>query len=278
MRCSSRELRRGTRACRAAPLLATLLAALPGAAALAQDAPPRITGLEVYDEPTSRAVFAAADRNGDDRLSILEVGQAFEGLGTPRAAEPFRRLDVDRDGYLEWPEFDVRFRDLVDHGGSLRVRIRFGLPARSQESARPLAEQAMSLLDANKDAKLAGKELELLVNVPQLPGSVAAILREFDRDGSGDLSVEEMVPLAARLPAQPPPEAPRQEGGGMLPRALAPQDRDRNGVLDAGELGNLLARFDPSLVRWRDRILRDADQNGSGALGPVEIMRATAPR
>jgi hypothetical protein len=262
-----------TRRLLAALLLGTAIAAQQGPAKPPE--PPPFQEFPAHDAATSRLVFRACDGDGDDRLSIFETGRSLDAFGNTRDLEPFRRVDADRDGFLDWPEFDRRFAEIVLHGGRLRARTPNPVPPPRNEAQLLLAEQVLAAIDENRDGRAAATELAPLTRVPPLPNTIAGLLREYDQDRSGDLDVDELAVAATRLPAPAAGTASRGEGGGTLPPELAAHDRNRNGILERDEFAGMLARIDPGLTRWVDRILAGADQNRSGALGPAEILRAT---
>ncbi|MGC0417754.1 EF-hand domain-containing protein [Embleya sp. AB8] len=65
--------------------------------------------------PLSLLVFDLADTDGDGQLSKDEALAAFrlDGLSEADAAEAFRRLDADHDGYLTKQEIEQATRELV---------------------------------------------------------------------------------------------------------------------------------------------------------------------
>src|SRR5687767_14412903 len=92
----------------------------------AQDTKPAVasdwTKLTAYNEAQSRQAFAACDANADDRLHLLEALKTLSGMGSLQQPEGFRQLDLNRDGHLDWTEFDRNFQQAVQHGRPLQIR------------------------------------------------------------------------------------------------------------------------------------------------------------
>jgi Ca2+-binding EF-hand superfamily protein len=238
-------------------------------------APPQWQEFDVYAVATSRALFAACDGNGDDRLSIFEAVRTIENFGSLRQPERFRQLDRDADGYLEWPEFDRRFRELTENGSPLRVRPVRTLPLEAGADLgldRARARGLLQVLDADADGVVSATEANALAGIAGLPVDGGALFRQLDRDGDARVTVEELMLVARgfRLP-EPRPAPPVTPLS--LPVAYRDADLDGDGGLTLPELEVWLRRFDAGLARWSRRILADADQNGSGTLGTVEIQR-----
>ena len=246
-------------------------AVLPGAGAPGAAAP-QWQEFDVYAVATSRALFTACDANGDDRLSIFEAVRAIDNFGSLRQPERFRQLDADADGYLEWPEFDRRFRELTENGSSLRVRPVRSLPLQAGADLgldRARARGLLQVLDQDTNGVVSLEEAKSLAGLSGLPIDESALFRQLDRDGDARVTVEELMVVARdfRLPtARPAPSTPQS-----LPAPYRIADSDGDGGLTLTEIESWLRRFDPALARWSKRILADADQNGSGTLGAVEI-------
>lgn len=225
--------------------------------------------LDRYSEDISRAAFRACDVDSDDRLSMFEAGRALADVDGVHDIAGFRRLDTNADGYIEWPELDARFRQLVERGHPLRMvpQRPFEMPKESTEDATdavdPRLKALMSSLDQNHDGRLQIAEFEA--------GTRGLSLPPLDADGSGVLEANELFPLLKLLPPslrKAPPTVDR------LPDGYRQADANGDGILDRDELAEALRRLDPDLVRWTDRILRDADRSNNSTLGLPELLRA----
>lgn len=239
-----------------------------------------------HNEELSRALFRACDRDADDRLSILEAAGALLAVHSRRDVEGFRRLDTDADGYLHWPEFDARYRQLALQATPFQLH-----PSRPFEPPAPpptatseaAAEQEKALaalvktMDANGDGVLQTAELVAVLKESGVPPALLAELSKLDADSSGDVQGEELQPLVQLLPQAATATTTAAADTAALPSGFAVADADGNGALTGAELREALRRLDPSLTRWTDLILRQADRSGNGSLGIAEVQRALAP-
>jgi Ca2+-binding EF-hand superfamily protein len=233
------------------------------------------TPLPRHSEKTSRAAFRACDTSADDQISILEAMRTIRGLGD---AELFRRLDLDSDGYLQWPEFDRYFRDTVARGLTVQIRPQRPLPAgiADEESGDPMQDNAKrmhTLLDKNGDGTVAVDEALQVVKASNMPASIVQIVAGLDADQSGDISEAELLTVARMFPAAPsaPTGAGKSKRSPAAATGLRSADTDRDGIIDEKELGAAIGRLDPALSRWAAQIITDADDSGNGSIGPLEL-------
>jgi Ca2+-binding EF-hand superfamily protein len=233
-----------------------------------------------YDRARSWALFAACDADADDRLSLFEVRRSFVDLGGADNLDAFRRLDTDASGFVEWPEFDRRFRLSIEQAGSFRVRPSRAVsaprdPAAPASDADPVLFLIISI-DTDGDDRLDLTEFTELLRLANVDPALSQGFAALDTDRSGELDRSELGPALQVLPGiwqLMPGESNSQTN---LPIEFRPVDRNLDGVIDAKELEASLRRTDPTLVRWAARILRDADRSGNGSLGATEI-RAASP-
>jgi Ca2+-binding EF-hand superfamily protein len=230
---------------------------------------------DAHSERQSRELFAACDADSDDRLDVFEAAEALESLRDPKNHEAFARIDVDRDGFVSWPEFDRHFRAIVERGNSFRVRTcrRLVQQAPEQQPAQPLTplQRFLRFHDANQDGGLDPGEVETMVRKAGLLPSLGSQLRGLDLDQSGRIEETELAPyfeiLRAVLPL--PKDAPA--AAASLPAPWGAIDANGDGTIDADELAAALRRIDPQLARWAAEILRAADRNRDGKLEAAEL-------
>ncbi len=265
------------------PWLLLLLAGLPALAAQ-DDAGGKPTTPELrqsairWSEAQSRRLFAGADGNADDRLDLFEAASALDSIGSPKEREVFRRLDRNRDGYVNWPEFDAHFRDLVEHGGTLRVRMARPMPPiddQGEAEASP-ARRLLRLWDTDGSGDLSEAELRAMLQGLGAPPAVQARPPRLDQDGSGTVSEAELAPVLQLVPGLAGAGGPK---GSRLPLPWRQADADQDGSLSLAEFTDALRRLDPTLAAWAARLLRRADQNGDGKLDEAELalLAKTAP-
>ena len=251
----------------------------PASTAPPTSSPPAPTGssewvvLGTYSEATSRAAFAACDRNGDDRLDLFESAACLEPVHGVRDTQSFRGLDRDGDGALSWPEFDRLYRDYDGAGSALRLRPLRPLsiapgPAASRDGTS--SEAIQRALDQDKDGIVTVAELEAKLKALDVPAAIMTRLAALDMDRSGRLEAAELAILAPWFPGMAAPSSSTMP----LPEPLRAVDADGDGALGQGEVAEALRRLDPGLTRWTDRVLRDADASGNGVLGALEIQRS----
>ena len=228
----------------------------------------------------SRDLFRGCDRNGDDRLDLFEARAAIEAAADLAA---FRRLDRDRDGYIDWPEFDRFYRDLVRGGDTLRLRL-LRPPASATTAAHDVAprqppQRLIELFDVDRSGALEPAEIEAMLREFDLPPAFAATLRNLDRNHDGKLEESELAPvmtqfqLAGMFTARLQGSAP----GSTLPPPWSTIDRNGDGNVDVDELAAALRRLDPELARWAAIVLKTADRNGNGSLSVDELVPAALP-
>ncbi|MBX3461601.1 MAG: hypothetical protein KF830_00380 [Planctomycetes bacterium] len=269
---------------RSALAVAVLAAAPPGLAQDAGRAAPRAPrgGVPSYSESVSRDLFAACDADSDDRLDVFEAADALDCIDSPRDSQGFQRLDLDRDGFVSWPEFDRYFWTVVQRGDPFHVRPCRQLveSAPERQEARPASplQAFLRLFDKNGNGGLDADEVEAMVRAASLPPPIATQLRALDLDRSGRIEEAELAPwfeLVRSLVPGVGKEA--MAGASTLPPPWQSADADGNGRLEASELAALLRRLDPALVRWAPHLLRALDRDGDGALAPSELPAAVRP-
>ena len=114
-------------------------------------------------------IFTALDENGDAKLSLDEL-TAFPSFFKIHAESLVQDFDADRDGFLHWSEMHKLFPTFLE-------------------------------IDANSDAKLSKKELEMYLAVrPRLTNQqrahmVAGMLDKKDQDKDGFVSWPEFKPV-----------------------------------------------------------------------------------
>lgn len=256
------------------PVLAFAGSLLPAQArpdATAAATPPPRVELDQWSEARGRQLFAACDQNADDGLDLLETCAAFELPVDAAARERFRRLDLDRDGFLGWTEFERYCAAALYDGRVLRLQLCRQEPAAAiADAGAPAspAERLLQLFDADHDGRLSLAEAARLLTEANLPALLMTQLTTFDRDRSGDLSAAELQPLLRMVPgiAALPAKATALA---LLPKPFASCDADGNGCLDARELAHCLRRIDPALAALAPQLLarldRDRDQLASAA-------------
>jgi hypothetical protein len=232
-----------------------------------------------YSEARSRDLFTACDGDGDDRLDLFEASDALDAIAGPKDNEPFLRLDVDRSGFLSWPEFDEHFWQVVERGGTFHVRpCRRAVdqtPERTEARASTPLQRFLRLHDENGNGGLDEPEIERLVAGAGLPPGLASRLRSQDLDRSGRIDETELAPWFELLRGIVPEAAlaPAAPAGG-LPSPWRTADADTNGRLDEAELAAVLRRLDATLVRWAGVLLQKLDRDKDGVLGADELPAA----
>lgn len=229
-----------------------------------------------WSEDQSRALFESCDRDGDQRLDLFEARAAIEIVDT---REAFRRLDRDRDGFVDWPEFDRFYHELVRGGGTLHLR-----PFRTQAPAAGIAprtptRQVIDLFDVDHSGALEPSELDAMLREFQLPPAVAAQMRGLDRDHDGKIDESELAPIVAKLQLGSlfTDRILGKSGASMLPAPWNAIDRNGDGKIDAAEFEQGLRRLDPMLGRWAGAILKAADRDADGCLARDELLPNDPP-
>ena len=223
-----------------------------------------------YSLSRSHELFRACDANSDDRLDILETTDAFDMLGSAKDHPGFARFDTDRDGFVTWPEFDQRFRKGLEHGGTFRVRTSrpFVLPDPPPQPLTPL-QKFMRLHDKDGDGSLSPSELTDLLKQHGLPLELMATLMQSDRDLSKSIDEIEFAPVYQAL-GLPTTASTTNDASGLRQPWLG-ADADANQAIDPIELGALLRRLDPALLRWTKNLIEKLDKDRDGKLSAAEL-------
>ena len=229
-----------------------------------------------YSESVSRELFRACDGNSDDRLDVLETVDAFDLLPSPKDHEGYARFDVDRDGYVTWPEFDQRVRKGLEDGGSFRVRTArsFTMPEASPAKSTPL-KQFLRTFDTDGDGELSAGEIRLLLEKSGMPPTLQGPLVALDLDGSGTVSEVELAPWFQSLPIA---SLAGSAGVSPLPQPWFAGDRNKDGAIDLEELRSVLRSLDPDLLRWDQQLLSGLDTDKDRELSAAELQpKPTTP-
>jgi Ca2+-binding EF-hand superfamily protein len=240
-----------------------------------QNAANRIA-VATWSEDQSRALFESCDRDGDLRLDLFEARAAIEIVDT---REAFRRLDRDRDGFVDWPEFDRFYHELVRGGGTLHLRPFYTQAPAAGTAPRTPARQVIDLFDGDHSGALEPSELDAMLREFQLPPAIAAQMRGLDRDHDGKLDESELAPIVAKLQLGSlfTDRILGKSGASTLPAPWNAIDRNGDGKIDAAEFEQGLRRLDPMLGRWASTILKAADRDADGCLTRDELLPNDPP-
>lgn len=222
----------------------------------------------------SHDLFQACDADGNDRLDLLEVADALEGMRDDKDLEGFATLDRDRNGFVSWPEFDAQLRSTLERGGTFRVRpLRpFALPTPEARTATPV-QRFIQAFDQNQNGALDRPEVDDFLRKTKLGRDVGVSLWALDDDRSGRLEEAELAPWLEKIPTLAP-KVPLPIGGTALPEAWQSADANHNGVLALDEFEAVLRRLDPALTVWAAELFAALDKNRDGALQPGELPGA----
>jgi Ca2+-binding EF-hand superfamily protein len=232
--------------------------------------------IATWSEDQSRALFDSCDRDGDERLDLFEARAAIEIVDT---REAFRRLDRDRDGFVDWPEFDRFYHELVRGGGTLHLRPFHAQTPAAGTAPRTPARQVIDLFDFDHNGALEPSELDAMLREFQLPPAVAAQIRGLDRDRDGKIDEAELAPIVAKLQLGSlfADRLLGKTGPSTLPAPWSAIDRNGDGKIDAAEFEQALRRLDPMLGRWAGTILKAADHDADGCLARDELLPNDPP-
>lgn len=235
-----------------------------------------------YNEQTSHQLFAACDGNGDDRLDLFEARTALEELGDPSSLDWFRRLDLDRNGYLEWPELDRFYRTIVENGNTFRLRLVRPQPELiddpnedpAEEQKEEVAASGISLFDKDGDGTLNPDEIKNVLEAFQLPPAAIGLLNNLDLNQNGLFETSELAPVLGNFEM------------GLFQRVLQPQTSqlpepwssiDANGSnrIDLPEFRRSVRVIDPQLDHWTLQLFGRLDLDGNERITTEEFPRSS---
>lgn len=231
---------------------------------------------DTYTPDKSRELFAACDDDGDGTLDLFETAAALDDtISSVRELERFRRLDRNRDGGVDFDEFDRHYREVIRHGGTFRVHPSKRSAAVAADQAW-LEQQLLRMFDRDRSGDFSREEAEAVLAAANVPASVSAMLARIDSKVHRRFAAAELLPLlqGCRIPGLP--EAPKTGVALQLPATFAALDSNHDGAIDDLELAAALRRCDPSLARWAPLILHAADRDGDGKL-TAEELQSSAP-
>lgn len=230
-----------------------------------------------YSPTLSWGMFAACDRNSDDQLDLLEAANALDSISIEKRGT-FRMLDKDRDGNLQWNEFDQLFRDTIDSSNSFKITPsrEFREPIDPAATAGPTTRELalIQLVDRDRDRKLSPQEFRRFLRQSELPNEPQ--FSDIDTDGSGQITEKEFRPIMQLLPdGGQTLLMTHEKSSSTLPPNYRQADVDNSGSLTLEEFELALIAIDPSLRRWSERIFKAADSNGNNELVRQELEHAT---
>lgn len=250
-----------------------------------------VVDVDVWNESKSRQLFAACDEDADDSLGLIEFAAALALPVDTTTRERFRRLDRNRDGFLDWSEFDGYCGGVVYDGHILRLSLYRVLQVddKAQQPATPAtpAQLLLQLFDADRSGDMSPAEFEIMLARANLPTIYASSFGKLDADASKALSSRELAPLLG-LPNLAKLQAKASELP-LLPPPYAAWDVDASGSLEPRELAAALRQIDPDMARFAPQVLDHLDRDGDHRVGAAElearhsgtgrsVVERTAPR
>jgi calcium-binding protein CML len=211
--------------------------------------------------------FERNDTNRSGALSRSELRRVLRDLGLDvgreQAAALLREFDVDSNGTLNLAEF-----------AALATRLGF-VPPQESEGPHPAIARAFQRFDVNGTGALSTRELKNALGALSLDlnhAEATSLLRSFDADGSGTLSLDEFAALAYRLGFTPADENCAPQHHPAVVRTFERYDVNHSGALSRREvramLGDLGIDVSPSQSA---AVLRDFDEDGNGTLNLDEF-------
>lgn len=199
-------------------------------------------------EKQARSVFEAADSDGDGRLTKEEFAKAGE-------KSAFFVVDADRDGVVLAPEFHAK--DIPWATGSRAAEIFSRVDADGsggldyEEFRRRSSTAGLLLYDWDENDRMSYEEFAQKHSGYVQDGRSLALFREYDRDGSGDLTDEE-------------------ERNPPIVLQFLQKDRDADGQLSLGEY--CAAGGGAEKLESDRKKFKELDKDASGGLGVREYF------
>ena len=211
--------------------------------------------------------FERYDINRTGALSRSELRTVLRDLGLDltreQAVTVLREFDVDGSGTLSLAEF-----------AALAIRLGFTPPS-DPAQPHPAIVRVFEEFDTNRSGALSTRELRkglgaLRIDLSQ--SEALRVVRTFDADANGTLSLREFAELAYRLGFVPPPEEPASRYDPMIVQTFHRYDTNGTGALSRRELRSMLRDLGLDLTASQSAVvLRDFDDDGNGTLSLDEF-------
>ncbi|MEC7584039.1 MAG: hypothetical protein VYE77_06955 [Planctomycetota bacterium] len=235
-----------------------------------------------YNEQTSHQLFAACDGNGDDRLDLFEARSALEELGDPSSLDWFRRLDLDRNGYLEWPELDKFYRTIVENGNTFRLRLVRAQPDLvtaptedpAEDQKEDVAASGISLFDKDGDGALNPDEIKNVLEAFQLPPAAIGLLKNLDVNQNGMFETSELAPVLGNFEMGLFQSVVQPEQS-QLAEPWASIDANGSNRIDLAEFRRSVRVIDPQLDHWTLKLFASLDLDGNERITTEEFPRSS---
>ncbi|GKV05151.1 hypothetical protein SLEP1_g17193 [Rubroshorea leprosula] len=135
----------------------------------------------VQDMDQLQKIFNQFDANKDGKISITELGDVLQAMGTRYSQEELQRvmgdIDTDCDGFINLSEFAALCRSSFDDA-TATIELR----------------DAFDLYDQDKNGLISSSELHLVLNRLGMKCSeedCARMICSVDSDGDGNVNFEE---------------------------------------------------------------------------------------
>ncbi|CAM9334375.1 unnamed protein product, partial [Phaeothamnion confervicola] len=238
--------------------------------------------------------FGAWDKDGSGEITVSELEAGLKALGVFDAIpeEQVRKLvarfDHDKDGHISLKEFMEFMGREYSETAIVEAKFRKILQRADQQGTS--LEAAFGAFDKDKSGRIAITELEkglrdlgLLEGIG--PQQLAVMMKRFDRDGDGEVSLREFLAFAGRPYEKSDTGVERklrrlvakaEQMGTPLDEAFRHFDKDGDGVVTGAEFEEglrglgVFQEFPPEDMA---EVLRRFDADGDGGVSLPEFMR-----
>ncbi|GAV85659.1 EF_hand_5 domain-containing protein [Cephalotus follicularis] len=151
--------------------------------------PPLARAQKRMDPTELDRVFQMFDRNGDGRITKMELNESLEKLGMfipdKELTRMIEKIDVDGDGCVDIDEFGALYRSLMDHEVD-----------DDEEEEEDMMKEAFNVFDSNGDGFISVDELRsVFVSLGVKQGRTIEdckkMIMKVDVDGDGKVDYEE---------------------------------------------------------------------------------------
>ncbi|XP_048586630.1 calmodulin-related protein [Nematostella vectensis] len=209
-------------------------------------------------ESDLREAFSLFDKDGNGLISAQEMKFVFTCMGfnitEKEAVELVKQADMDGDGHINYEVLDCIF--VTSSIILFLLTLEF--------------KNAFMSFDKNVDQRIDAEELEIVtrsIGLHPKDEELKAMIKQADKDGSGDIDLPEFIELMASKSKNDTTESDLREAFSLF-------DKDGNGLISAQEMKFVLTCMGFNITEKEAvELVKQADIDGDGHINYEEFIR-----